>query len=143
MSSRGHCFFDGLGNRNAQTAGAIGVGRQNVSSGLRLHARARHDGSAPGLHHDLAIGLLLIADLDHVDLALDTVHLAGKAQRAAPLAGAGLGGQAGHALFHVVVGLGNGGVGLVAAGRADAFIFVVDLGRRVQCRFPAASPIER
>ena len=43
----------------------------------------------------------------------------------------------------VVVGLGNGGVGLVRAGRADALVLVVDVGRRVQRLLQAARAEQR
>jgi hypothetical protein len=75
---------------------------------------------------------LAAADLDHVDDAFQAVHAAGEAEGAAPLAGAGFGGEAGDAGGFVVVGLGDGGVGFVAAGGADAFVFVVDFGGGVE-----------
>ena len=53
-------------------------------AGLRLHTWAWHDGSAQGLHHDLAVWLLFVADFHHIDLALDAVHLTGKAERLPP-----------------------------------------------------------
>jgi hypothetical protein len=49
--------------------------------------------AAPGLHHQLAEGLLVEADAHHEHLALQAEQGAGERQGAAPLAGAGLGGQ--------------------------------------------------
>ena len=86
------------------------------------------------------VRFLLIAHLDHVDLAFHAEEVAGQGERAAPLAGAGLGGDALDALLLVVVGLGDGRVGLVAAGRADALVLVVDLGRGVRAFLEAARP---
>jgi hypothetical protein len=81
------------------------------------------------------IGLLVVGHLDHVDAHVDAEHLPGQGQGAAPLAGAGLGGQALDARLGVVIGLGDGRVDLVRAGRRDAFVLVVDLRRRTQRRF--------
>ena len=50
------------------------------------------DGGAIDLHHLPAEGLLLVADLHHVDLAVQIQIGAGHGQGRAPLAGAGLGG---------------------------------------------------
>ena len=47
------------------------------------------------------------------------------------------------ALHLVVVGLGDGGVGLVAAGGADALVLVVDVGRRVERLLQPAGADER
>ena len=91
--------------------------------GLGDHLRA------PGLHHHPPVGLLLVGDVDHVDLALEAEGLAGEGQRAAPLAGAGLGGQALAAGAGVVEGLRDGGVGLVRPGRRPALVLVVDARR--------------
>ena len=93
----------------------FGIAGQDGASGVGLGAGAGHDPAAPGLHHDAAIGLLLVADGDHKDLALQAEELGGKAQGAAPLTGPGLGGKALQAFLLGIVGLGHGGVGLVAA----------------------------
>ena len=95
-------------------------------------ARARDAGGAVGLHQRPAVGLLLIADLDHVDLDLDAEQLPGEGERRAPLAGAGLGRQLPDAGLAVVEGLRHGGVRLVAARRADALVLVEDAGRRIE-----------
>ena len=69
--------------------------------------------------------------------------LAGEREGGAPLAGAGLGGELGDAFLLVVLGLGDGGVGLVRAGRADAFVLEVDLGRSAEGLLPSRSADER
>jgi hypothetical protein len=83
---------------------------------------------APKLDHRAAVRLLLVADLDHVDVALEAEEVTGLRDGGAPLAGAGLGGDALHALLLVVEGLRDGGVELVAAARRDALVLVVDAG---------------
>ena len=52
------------------------------------------DGGAPGLDHRAPVGLLVVADADHEDLALEPEHAAGERQRRAPLARPGLGRRA-------------------------------------------------
>ena len=98
---------------------------------VRWLGLGKHVG-APGLHQDAAVGLLVVADAHHVDRRTHVEDRAGHGQRAAPLARAGLGGDALDALHLVVVGLRDGGVGLVAAGRADALVLVVDVRRGVE-----------
>ena len=77
------------------------------------------------------------AHLEHLDF--QPVNLPGECQRGAPLAGPGLGHQALDASLFVVKGLGHGGVGLVAAGGAAAFVFVKNLGWCAQRFFQAVS----
>ena len=83
-------------------------------------------------HHFPAEGLLLVRDLHHVDLAVQIEEGAGHREGGAPLAGAGLGGNALEALLFGVVGLGNGGVQLVRAGGVVPLKLVVDLGGGAQ-----------
>ena len=87
---------------------------------------------AEGLHEGAAIGLAVEADLHHEDDDLEAEHGARQRQRRAPLPGTGLGGDALDALFFVVERLRNGGVRLVAAGRAHALVLVVDARRGIQ-----------
>jgi hypothetical protein len=114
--------LDGFADGDAQAAGRVRVLGQHP---VRPWSRAgRGDAlAAPGLHHGLAIGLLVEADAHHEYLAGQAELGAGKGKRAAPLAGTGFGGNLLDAENLVVVGLGDGGVGLVAARRAQAFIF--------------------
>ncbi len=98
---------------------------------------------APELHHALAVRLLVEGDLDHVDGALEAEHLAGKGDGRAPLAGAGLGGDALGPGDLVVVGLGDGGVRLVRAGRRAPFVLVVDLRRGAEGLLQAVGAEER
>ncbi len=118
--------LDRLGNGDAEAARRIRVRGEDGAAGFGLVARARDAGRAVGLHQRPPIGLLLIGDLDHVDLDLEPEQGAGEGERGAPLARAGLGRELRHAFLLVVEGLRDRGVGLVAAGRADALVFVED-----------------
>ena len=136
--------LDRLADGDAQAAGAIRDPAARIcrpalvsSEGLGV------DLGAPDVHHRAAVGLLLVADLDHEDLALHVEQRAGEGQRGAPLAGPGLGGQAVDAFHLVVVRLGHGRVRLVAARRAVAFVLEVDPGRRLQRLFQVRRPHQR
>ncbi len=121
--------FDGLRDGDAKAARGVGHLFENVASGLGLGRGRRHAARAPGLHHGLAEGLLVEADPHHPDVDLNAEELAGVGEGRAPLAGAGLGGQPLDAELFVVPGLGDRGVGLVAARRRHALVLVEDLGR--------------
>src|SRR3972149_4129208 len=121
--------LDGLADGDAEGSRRLRILLEDLLAGPGVGARAGHDLSAPRLHHHAAVGLLVIGDLDHVDLALEAEELAGHSQRRAPLAGARLRGDPRDAFLLVVVGLGDGRVGLVAGGRASALLLVVDGGR--------------
>ena len=135
--------LDRLGDGDAEAAGRIRILRQDGAAGVGLVARAGDAGRAVGLHQRPAIGLLIVRDPDHVDLDLEAEQRAGEGERRAPLAGAGLGGELLHPRLLVVEGLRDGGVGLVAAGRADALVFVKDAGRRAERLLQVAGAIER
>ena len=98
-----HRFRDG----QVQRARAVRVGRQRGLASMGMLAGAGIDLGPKALHTctctlraqarckrvDAAMGFLVIADLDHVDFQVDAEEVAGHGQRAAPLPGAGLGGQ--------------------------------------------------
>ena len=93
--------------------GAVGVRFEDRAAALGVGRRAGRDFAAPDVHHHSPVGLLMVAHLDHEDLALDVEHLAGEGERGAPLAGAGLGGQPVDALHFVIVSLGDGRIRFV------------------------------
>ena len=62
---------------------------------------------------------------------------------AAPLAGSGFGREPVDAFNFVVIGLGHGGVGFVAAGRAVAFVLEIDACRGFQGFFQSSCPNQR
>src|SRR3972149_2899155 len=104
----------------------------NLPSSLRLRAWASVNFSIPELHQDSSVGFLVVASLHHVHSTVKAEHHAAERQSGAPLTSSRLRCQTFGSFLHVVVGLGNRRVGLVAAGRADALVLVVDLGRRLQ-----------
>ena len=129
--------FDGFADGNTKASGGVRILFQGGLSCTCFHARAGDAPSAPGLHHRFAVRFLVKADPHHVNLAFDPELRAGKSKGAAPLAGAGLGGHSLDAEDLVVVSLGNGGVGLMAARGTEAFVFKVDPCRCVQLFFQA------
>ena len=135
--------LDGLGDGDAQRAVGVGMLGQDCASGLGLHARAGGDGRAEDLHQGAAVGLLVVADAHHEDLALHSEEGAGHGQRRAPLARAGLGGEALGAVLFVIKRLRDGGVRLVRAGRAYALVLVVDVGWGVESLLQTAGAEER
>ena len=119
----------GLADGAAQRAGGVRELRQDLLPHLGGQGGGRRHLGAVGPHDLPAEGLLLIGALHHEHMAVQPQIGAGHAQRRAPLAGAGLGGHAGKALLLGVIGLGDGGVQLVAAGGVVALEFVVDMCR--------------
>ena len=111
---------------------------QDLAAYIGGHAGAGSDGSTIGAHHLTAERLLLVAHLDHVDLAIQPEVAAGHGERRAPLAGTRLSGHAFQALLLGVVGLRNGAVQLVAAAGVIA-LKLMDMKcclRMSVCRMP-------
>ena len=112
--------------------GEFGMGGEDGAPRVGFVARARDAGRAIGLHQRAPVRLLLIAHLDHVDLDFEPEQRTGESERRAPLAGPGFGRELPDAGFAIVEGLRDRGVGFVAAGRADALVFVEDARRRIE-----------
>ena len=87
---------------------------------------------APGLHHGASMGLLLVTYLYHIHFAFQSKMLAGKAERAAPLAGSGLSIYLLGSGFFIEISRGNRCVGFMASGRTDPLVLEIDLGRRAK-----------
>jgi len=100
-------------------------------------------GGAPGLHHGAPVRFLVVGGADHPDLAVDGELRAGEGQRAAPLAGAGLGGEPLGAFGRVVERLRDRGVRLVRTGRGDPFVLVVDACGGVDGLLQPARAVQR
>src|SRR4030042_2708034 len=113
-------ILTGLADSYAQAARRVRVLCQNLASYLGVRARAGYNRGPEGLHQYPAIGLLLIADLNHVDLALQPEELAGHRHGTAPLPCASLCGYALNSLFLVVVCLGDRSIKLGPAGGVSA-----------------------
>ena len=86
---------------------------------------------------------MLIGNLYHEHLTVQTEVRAGHGQGGAPLPRAGFRGNAFQTLFFGIVGLGNGGVQLVAAAGVVAFKLVIDFGGRLQVLFQIVRPYQR
>ena len=113
---------------------------QNPSAHFGFHGRGRRHRCAVGAHDLAAKGLLLIAALDHIHLAVQTEVAAGHGKRGAPLSGTGFGSHTLQALLLGIVGLGDGGIELVAAAGVVAFEFVVDFRRSPELFLQAVRP---
>ena len=133
-------IFDRLRDGDPQTARRFRIFRPDPLAGLGPIGGARHHLGAPDVHHALAVRLLLVADAHHVDHALEVEEFGRKRQGAAPLAGAGFGGQPPGALRLVVEGLGHRRVRLVRPGRAASLVLVIDPGRRLELALQADCP---
>ena len=135
--------LDRFGNRDAEAARVVLVLRQDGAAGIGF-GRGRRDAlRTVGLHQRAAVGFLVVRHAHHVHLDLDAEQRAGEGERRSPLAGAGLGGDLLDPGFLVVERLRHCGIGLVAARGADAFVLVVDLGRRLQRLLQPARAVER
>ena len=135
--------LDGLGDRDAQRTGVVRVGLEVVLAGLgQVRRRAVH-GGAERLDHHPAVGLLVEGGADLPHLALEAEQGRGEAQRGAPLAGTGLGGELADAGLRVVVRLRHRGVHLVRPGRADALVLVVDARRRAEGLLELVGTVQR
>ena len=136
-------IIHGLADGDPQAPRRIRVLGQDHPSGLGLIARAGGHLGAPRFHHHSAVGLLLVAHLDHIHLALQPENVGRKGQRAPPLSRARLRAEPLHSFFLVVVSLSYSRVRLMASRRAHPFIFVVDARRGFQRFFQPFRPAER
>ena len=125
-------FFDGLRNRQPQRTRIVRIQRQRGAARLGDPGRAGEDLRAPGLHHQPPVGLLPIADPDHVHPHRQAEHLSCERDGGTPLPGAGFRRQAPDASLAVVERLRHGGVGFVRAGRGNALVFEEEAGWSAQ-----------
>ena len=125
-------ILDRLADRHPERTGAVRRLGEDRAPVVGRERRAGHDLRAVRLHEDPPVRLLVVARADHVDLDLEVEQGAGERERAAPLAGTGLGREAGDPLLLVVIRLRDRGVRLVAAGRAATLVLVVDVGRGIE-----------
>ena len=78
-------FVDGGADGAAQAAGGVRVLGQDLAAHVGGHAGAEGHKGTVGAHHLAAEGLLLIADLDHVRLAVQPEIAAGQEIKNAPV----------------------------------------------------------
>ena len=128
---RGRLLY-GFGDGGAQGSGVVGILCQDGAADRRFAGGRFGDARVVRLHDRFAVGFLLRRALHHEHMQVEPEKTACHRQRGAPLTGARLGGEAGQTLLLGVVGLRDGGVELVGAGRVVALEFVVDLGGRAQ-----------
>ena len=125
-------YFNGLRNRTAERAAGGRIVCQNSAACLGRIGRRRRYIRVKGLHDGLAERLLLVGDLNHEYLQIQSEICACLGECSTPLTGTGFGGKALEALFLGVVRLCDRGIQLVAAGGVVALKLVVDLSRSVQ-----------
>ena len=140
---RGEGQFHGLRDGAAQGALVVGILGKDILAGTGAHGRGGSDGGTEGLHDGTAVGLLVVAHFHHVYGAVQAELLGGIAEGAAPLAGAGFGGDVGDAFFLGIVGLCQGRIELVAAGGAHALILEIDVGGGAQGFFQLVGTHQR
>ncbi len=127
--------LDGFGYGDAEAAGGVGVPVEDAPSGFGQFAGGGNDVGSPRVHHEFAVGLLVITDFDHEDFEVYAEVAGGKAQGGTPLSSAGFGGEVFDALAMVVVCLRDGGVGFMGACHAGALVLEVDAGGGVESFF--------
>ena len=140
VSFMGYGVLDGLAYGASQ--GSVGSGEcgKDPSSGLGCVRGRRSDFGAIGPHDLAAAGLLLVADLDHVDLEVKAEVCTAHGKGRSPLPCTGFRGDALESLLLGVVGLGDGGIQLVASGCVVAFELVIDMCGSSECFLKAVGP---
>ena len=136
-AARCTCSLHRLGNSAAKAARGAGMLLQNLSAHSRGGRGRGSDVGTVGTHDLTAEGLLLIADLDHEDLAIKTKVRARHGECCAPLACTGFGGHAFQSLHLCIVRLRNRGIELMAAAGIVTFKLIVDMCGSVQLLFQA------
>ena len=126
------CYFYRFGNSASKAACCSGMLCEDLSADLCCHGRRRRYVCAVGAHYFSAERLLLIADLYHKDLAVQSEIGARHRKRRSPLTCSCFGRHALQALLFGIVCLRNGRIQLMAAAGIIALEFIIDLRRRVQ-----------
>ena len=121
----------------------IGPLGENRPAGRGFLGRRGHAARPVGFHQCPPVGFLVVGNPHHEHLHVDAEQRAGEGQRGTPLPGTGFSGDARDPGFLVVERLGHGGVGLMAAGWADALVLVVDARRGAERLFQPAGTIQR
>ena len=121
-----------LGDGRAERARGIRMLGEHLAADSRGVRRRGRDVSLERLHDVAAERLLLVGALHHEHVQVESEVVGGLGERRAPLARARLGGDARELLGLGVVGLRDGGVQLVGAGRVVALELVEDLRGRAE-----------
>ena len=137
------CHLDGFGDGQAEAAGTVRVAFERGTSRGRQCRRRREAFRSPCVHHQAAIRLLLVADLDHEDLHVEPEMASRKGNGRPPLASTRFSSDVLDPLFVVVVCLRYGGIGLVRAGRRHALVLEEYPGRRIESLFEPIGAYQR
>src|SRR5690554_2214811 len=138
-----HRQLDRFGDGSAQAPLVIGVVGNDLAACLGGHAGGRDHLCTPGLHQRATVGLLLVADLYHVNSKFQPERFRGKCQRRTPLSRPCLGGEVGGAFYFVVVSLGQCRVELMRPYRAHALVLEVDARGCIERLLQFGSPYQR
>ena len=140
VSSRVRRVLDRLADGDAERAGALGIALEHAAAGVRVGARA---GDRPTRPRSASSSGGTASGRSRCGPCRPCASMpnmrAGEGERRAPLAGAGLGGDALHAFLLVVVGLRDGGVRLVRAGRARRLRTCSRCGRAYRAPSPGGA----
>src|SRR4051794_15335937 len=98
---------------------------EKAASGVRFVRRRSDAARAVGLHQRAAVWLLVVRHAHHEHIYFDPEQRTRKRERGSPLSGAGFRADAPDAFLAVIEGLSDGGVRLMAPGRAHAFVLVI------------------
>ena len=140
---RGDGQLDGLGDGAAQRALVVRVDGQQVFAGPRGHGGRSGNGRPEGLHDAPAVRFLLIADLHHINGAVNAELLGCIRKGTAPLPCTRLRRNIGNTLFFSIIGLGQRRIELVRTGGAYAFVLEIDVRRGAERCFQLISTHQR
>ena len=124
--------FHSLGNGEAEAARVVRVNFEGLSSRVRDCRRTCMHRGTPRLHLDSPVGFLAIAHLHHVHRHVKSEKLARKRHGCPPLSGTRLCSDSLDPCLLIIKSLGDGCVRLVAARRAHALVFIIDLCRSAE-----------
>ncbi len=130
ISSLGGQFYS-FGDGGTQAALIIGIAGDDIATGSGRHGGRSNDGCPVTLHNGAAIRFLFVADLNHIHCQFQSVEAASVRKSSSPLTGSRFGGHIGHSFFFAIIGLRNGCIEFVRTHGADAFVFEIDVSRRI------------
>jgi len=136
-------FLNGFANSNPKAARRSWVFFEDLAPRTGFMTRTRDTIGTPNSHHDFAKRFLIKTDPDHEYFAFKAKKLAGKSNRTAPLTGPGFSRKFLDPELFVIPSLSYGSIGFMTSGRAETFIFVIDMGRRFKILLQIHCAFER